>query len=23
MKPNTQYNLAWVPDGSPIPELMV
>jgi hypothetical protein len=23
LKPNTQYNLAWVPDGSPIPELMV
>jgi hypothetical protein len=23
LKPNTPYNLAWVPDGAPIPELMV
>ena len=23
MKPNTSYKLAWVPDGAPIPELMV
>lgn len=23
MKRNTPYNLAWVPDGAPIPELMV
>ena len=23
MKPNTPYKLAWVPDGAPIPELMV
>ena len=23
MKPNTPYNLAWVPDGAPIPALMV
>jgi hypothetical protein len=23
LKPNTPYNLAWVPDGAPIPALMV
>jgi hypothetical protein len=23
LKPNTPYKLAWVPDGAPIPELMV
>ena len=23
MKPNTSYKMAWVPDGAPIPELMV
>ena len=23
MKPNTSYKLAWVPDGAPIPALMV
>ena len=23
MKPNTPYNLAWVPNGAPIPALMV
>jgi hypothetical protein len=23
LKPNTPYKLAWVPDGAPLPELMV